>query len=184
MALRPSPDAADIGPVEADESGRVVRITSVVPSEDGRPGTHFTGVHAMSRAAVELIRMRARAVSSAQPIGSWFLPAESATRSTAARGSMWAPRSLSAASLAVLDGEVNTPIDPWTRGVRTPDGSWIERALRLRVASSTASSVTVHGCPRRSPHRMRGLGRRHGAGGIVRTRRHLRRRRGAESRLQ
>jgi hypothetical protein len=52
MALRADADAEKIGPVQADSDGKVVRITSVVPSEKGIAGTHFTGVHAMSRVAV------------------------------------------------------------------------------------------------------------------------------------
>lgn len=126
MALRPSPDAADIGPVEADEEGRVVRITSVVPSDQGRSGTHFTGVHAMSRAAVEaipdegescVVRTAYRALVPARLVGH-----------TVHRGAwvdVGTPEAYLAANLAVLDGAVNTPIDPWDRGTRAADGSWI-----------------------------------------------------------
>ena len=54
MALRAAPDWEQIGPVLADETGIVRRITSLVPGK-GQPGTHFTGVHAMHRGALERI---------------------------------------------------------------------------------------------------------------------------------
>ena len=144
MALRPSPDATDIGPVEADESGRVVRITSVVPSDYGRPGTHFTGVHAMSRAAVGLIpdegescvvRTAYRELVPARRVGH--------TLHSGAWVDVGTPEAYLAANLAVLDGEVNTPIDPWTRGVRAPDGSWIGEGAE--VEGRVQHSVIGHG---------------------------------------
>ena len=115
MALRPSPDATDIGPVEADESGRVVRITSVVPSDDGRPGTHFTGVHAMSRAAVGLIPDEGERRVTVAPAARTARPAvctamaarsysSSAVSSTAARARRAASNSALAASAAVSMG--------------------------------------------------------------------------------
>jgi len=126
MALRPSPDAATIGPVEADGSGRVVRITSVVPSDEGHPGTHFTGVHAMSRAAVAaipdhgeacVVRTAYRTLVPARMVGH--------TVHAGAWVDVGTPDAYLSANLAVLDGMVNTPIDPWSRGSRGPGGSWV-----------------------------------------------------------
>ena len=126
MALRPSPDAGSIGPVEADSSGRVVRITSVVPSEQGMPGTHFTGVHAMSRAAISriptdgeqcVVRTAYKALVPEGSVGH--------TVHTGAWVDVGRPDSYLEANMAVLDGLVPTPIDPWTRGERGSGGSWV-----------------------------------------------------------
>jgi NDP-sugar pyrophosphorylase family protein len=126
MALRVDPQAADIGPVEANSDGKVVRITSVVPSNEGISGTHFTGVHALSRAAVGaipsvgeqcVIRTTYKELVPAGLVGH-----------TLHRGS-WVdvgkPDAYLAANMAVLDGAVPTPIDPWTRGSRGHHGSWV-----------------------------------------------------------
>ncbi len=137
MALRPSPDAADIGPVEADSDGTVVRITSVVPSDEGIQGTHFTGVHAMSNAAVSripadgeqcVVRTVYRAMVPERRVGH--------TRHTGAWVDVGKPLAYLEANLAVLDGSVVTPIDPWSRGERGPDGSWIGPDARLDGAVS------------------------------------------------
>lgn len=132
MALRPSPDAESIGPVEADGSGTVVRITSVVPSNEGVQGTHFTGVHAMSNAAVAripadgeqcVVRTAYKGLVPDRDVGS--------TRHTGAWVDVGKPDAYLAANMAVLDGEVNTPIDPWSRGERGHSGSWIGAESRI-----------------------------------------------------
>jgi len=126
MALRPAPDAMTIGPVEADHRGRVVRITSVVPSDDGISGTHFTGVHAMTRAAVAqipedgeqcVVRTAYKELVPAGRVGH--------TLHTGAWVDVGKPHAYLEANLAVLDGVVSTPIDPWSRGDRGPRGSWV-----------------------------------------------------------
>ena len=132
MALRMDPAAETIGPVEADAQGRVVRITSVVSSDAGIPGTHFTGVHVMSRSAVAaipgrgeqcVIRTAYKDITPAGKVGqilhhgSWV--------------DVGKPDAYLAANLAVLDGSVPTPIDPWTRGVRGADGSWIGAGAQI-----------------------------------------------------
>jgi len=126
MALRAHPDAEQIGPVLADTSGTVVRITTVVPGTDGVPGTHFTGVHAMSRAAVGrvppdgeqcVVRTAYKALVPAGGVGS-----------VVHRGSwidVGTPAAYLQANLDVLEGRVQAPIDPWTRGTTGPGGSWI-----------------------------------------------------------
>ena len=132
MALRVDPNAESIGPVEANSSGRVVRITSVVPSDEGIPGTHFTGVHIMSREAVaripdsgeqcvirtaykELVPMNQ--VGRTVHNGSWV--------------DVGKPDAYLEANLAVLDGRVPTPVDPWTRGARGPNCSWVGSGARI-----------------------------------------------------
>jgi mannose-1-phosphate guanylyltransferase len=126
MALRADADAEKIGPVQADSDGKVVRITSVVPSEKGIAGTHFTGVHAMSRVAVAsipevgeqcVIRTAYKTLVPSGLVGqivhdgSWV--------------DVGKPDAYLAANMAVLDGKVSIPIDPWTRGSRGPHGSWV-----------------------------------------------------------
>lgn len=144
MALRPSPEAADIGPVEANDAGHVVRITSVVPSDQGRSGTHFTGVHAMSRAAVEaipdegescVVRTAYRHLVPERRVGH--------TVHTGAWVDVGTPEAYLAANLAVLDGQVNTPIDPWTVGSRADDGSWIGEGAE--VHGRIHHSIIGHG---------------------------------------
>ena len=126
MALRADPQSAEIGPVEADHHGRIVRITSVVPSEHGVAGTHFTGVHAMSRDAILRIPsdgeqcvirttykelVPERRVGRVLHTGSWV--------------DVGKPDAYLNANLAVLDGQVPTPIDPWSRGSHGPGRSWV-----------------------------------------------------------
>ncbi len=140
MALRPSEDAVAIGPVEADAAGRVVRITSVVPSDAGIAGTHFTGVHAMSNAAVERIPgdgeqcvirtayaelVPERRVGRTVHTGTWV--------------DVGTPLAYLHANLAVLDGTVDTPIDPWGLGERAHEGSWV--GPDVRVDGSARHSV-------------------------------------------
>ena len=144
MALRPSSDAQAIGPVEADATGRVVRITSVVPSEDGLPGTHFTGVHAMSKAAVEripddgeqcVVRTAYKELVAARLVGH--------TRHSGAWVDVGKPDAYLQANLDVLDGAVKTPIDPWARGQRGPGRSWV--GAGAVVAGSVEHSVIGEG---------------------------------------
>lgn len=132
MALRPSPDAGAIGPVEADGEGVVVRITSVVPSDDGVPGTHFTGVHAMSKAAIAripdegeqcVVRTAYKALVPERRVGH--------TAHTGAWVDVGKPEAYLDANMAVLDGRVVTPIDPWSRGEKGPGGSWVGADARV-----------------------------------------------------
>ena len=132
MALRTDVDAERIGPVEADADGHVVRITSVVPSEHGIAGTHFTGVHAMSLEAIRgippqgeqcVIRTTYRALVPQRQVGHVL--------HTGAWVDVGTPEAYLEANLAVLDGVVPTPIDPWTRGFRGPKGSWLGNDVHI-----------------------------------------------------
>lgn len=145
MALRASAEAESIGPVEADESGTVVRITSVVPSTLGVKGTHFTGVHAMAKSAVGripdageqcVIRTAYAELVPEQGVGSVV--------HDGAWVDVGTPQAYLEANLAVLAGEVSTPIDPWTRGDRSPDGSWV--GTGARVDGRVQHSVLGDGC--------------------------------------
>ena len=148
MALRPASDAEQIGPVEADGQGRVVRITSVVPSDQGISGTHFTGVHAMSRAAVT--RIPADGEQCVVRTAYKGLVPEGAVGRTVHTGA-WVdvgkPEAYLSANLAVMDGTVATPIDPWTLGERGPGGSWLGRdaAIAGRVTHSVVGAGATVG---------------------------------------
>jgi mannose-1-phosphate guanylyltransferase len=130
MALRPAPEAAQIGPVEMDEEGVVVRITSVVPGQ-GIAGTHFTGVHAMDRDTLQrvpegeqcIVRTAYKALVPQRKVagrlhrGAWV--------DIGTPGAYWA------ANLDVLAGRLPTPLDPWTRGARGPGGSFVGAGARV-----------------------------------------------------
>lgn len=128
MALRPDPSWQEIGPVLRDEAGRVVRISTVVPSEAGTPGTHFTGVHAMSQASVALVpedglqcvvRTAYKELVPQGRVGS--------TVHTGAWIDVGTPEAYLQANLDVLCGQVKPPVDPWSVGTRGPSGSWVGR---------------------------------------------------------
>jgi len=133
MALRPDPDWETIGPVLSDETGCVVRISTVVPSDAGTPGTHFTGVHAMTRSAVMrvpedglqcVVRTTYKEMVPQGVVGSIV------------HGGAWVdvgtPEAYLQANLDVLRGKVRAPADPWSCGVRGPGGSWVGQDARLQ----------------------------------------------------
>jgi len=135
MALRPSADAADIGPVEANEAGKVARITSVVPAPEGQAviaGTHFTGVHAMCREAIDLIPedglqcvvrtayktlVPAGRVASTMHRGAWF--------------DVGTPEAYLQANLDALTGKLVLPVDPWSVGKKGAGGCWVGPAAQI-----------------------------------------------------
>lgn len=126
MALRPDSSWEQIGPVLQDASGQVVRISTVVPSEAGQPGTHFTGVHAMSRAAIA--RVPDEGLQCVVRTAYKELVPEGKVGSTLHAGSwidVGTPGAYLQANLDVLSGAVLPPVDPWTVGARGPGGSWV-----------------------------------------------------------
>jgi mannose-1-phosphate guanylyltransferase len=144
MALRPHEDAERIGPVLADETGRVVRISTVVPSVHGVPGTHFTGVHAMSKSAIArvpdtgeqcIVRtayktlVPERLVGHINHGGDWI--------------DVGTPAAYLQANLDVLTGIVKPPIDPWSRGESGAQGSWVGPGAQ--VNGSIARSIVGAG---------------------------------------
>ncbi len=141
MALRSDPNAERIGPVEANADGRVVRITSVVPGVGGIPGTHFTGVHVLSRSALEMVPpeglqcivrtgyrqlVGVGRVQSISHTGAWF--------------DIGTPAAYLEANLALLSGSLHAPVDPWTRGTTGGDGCWVGVGATLR-GSATRSVI-------------------------------------------
>lgn len=146
MALRPSPEAERFGPVEPDAQGRVLRISSVVgPPGSGRGGLHFTGIHAMSRTAILrvpdqgeqcIVRTAYKAlvpegrVGSIEHSGVWI--------------DVGTPTAYLDANLAVLDGRIRPPVDPWTRGQPGGEGCWIGPGARLQ--GQARRSVLGPGC--------------------------------------
>ncbi|MDP6932670.1 MAG: NTP transferase domain-containing protein, partial [Myxococcota bacterium] len=126
MALRVLAPGERIGAVMADAQGRVVHIQNVVEGDGGQPGTHFTGVHAMTRSAIGeipddgfqcVVRSAYRDLVPRRRVGAWR------------HGGLWidvgTPASYLRANLEVLGGRVSVPLDPWTRGERGPGGSWV-----------------------------------------------------------
>lgn len=129
MALRPSPDAAAIGAVEADPAGVVVHIARVIEGAGGVPGTHFTGVHMVTGAALALVPDPAatgqscvirtaykalipqRRVAAITHTGTWI--------------DIGTPAAYLQANLDALAGRLALAEDPWRRGTRGPGGSWV-----------------------------------------------------------
>ncbi len=171
MALRPDPDFAEIGPVLRDEAGQVVRISTVVPSEDGIPGTHFTGVHAMTRASV--MRVPDDGLQCVVRTAYKELVPQARVGSIVHRGAwvdVGTPEAYLQANLDVLHGRVAPPADPWATGERGPGESWVgEGAIlegevsgsiigagaRVPAGASLTDCVVWDGCtaPARSLHR-------------------------------
>ena len=126
MALRPDQDWESIGPVLQDESGRVVRISTVVPSERGTPGTHFTGVHAMTRSAV--MRVPDDGLQCVVRTAYKQMVPQGSVASIVHHGAwvdVGTPQAYLQANLDVLTGAVTPPADPWAVGQRGPGGSWV-----------------------------------------------------------
>jgi mannose-1-phosphate guanylyltransferase len=139
MALRRLAPGESITPAEA-QAGRVVAIGGIVgrvASEggEGEAGTHFTGVHAMSKAALAripeegeqcVVRTAYRALVGAGLVAA--LP----------HGGTWIdigrPADYLRANLDLLAGRVATALDPWTLGERGPGGSFVGADARLEGA--------------------------------------------------
>lgn len=119
MLLRRGPDAAKHGIVALDGRRRVVQLTSLAKLEGTPPvaeDTHFTGIHALRRSALErvpgqgfacIVRsayvqlVRAGRVAGRVHPGTWL--------------DVGNPAVYLDANLAVLGGAVALPLDPWTR---------------------------------------------------------------------
>lgn len=126
MALRPSVRAAQVGEVEPDADGRVLRISSVVGTPgSGRSGFHFTGIHAMHRDAVA--RIPDQGLQCVVRTAYKALVPEGRVHSTV-HGGTWVdignPTAYLDANLDVLAGRVHAPVDPWTVGRRLATDSW------------------------------------------------------------
>jgi mannose-1-phosphate guanylyltransferase len=132
MAIRAVAELGGVNPVVTDAHGVVQRIGTITAAADAPPavmsgpGTHFTGIHAMSRAAIEAIPeegfscvvrtayrdlVPARRITAITHAGTWV---DAGT-----------PESYLDANLDALAGRIALPVDPWQHGKRGEDGSWI-----------------------------------------------------------
>lgn len=145
LALRPSPEAAEYGIVGADSEGRIAvlrEIASAVPVGEVDRGTHFTGIHAADREVLELVPdgfgcivrtaykalVPQRRVVGVRHPGLWLDIGD-------------VPAYL-AANLAVLDGELALPLDPFARAgfAASPVAPGVppgERGDRALIAGAT-----------------------------------------------
>lgn len=144
MALRPDPENAPrYGIVAADAAGVVVRLTSLAEAAaegDVRADTHFTGIHALDRGALELVPegfacivrtaytalVPERAVRSLRYHGPWLDAGD--------------PPAYLEANLSVLRGEVPLALDPMEQAAFATDG----RSRRVGHLSAQ-QGLTVRG---------------------------------------
>ena len=129
MLLRRDVAAERYGIVAADARGRVVRLSAVARLEGAEPvhaDTHFTGIHALRREALDRVPETGFAciVRSAYAT----LVPEGRVRARVHAGS-WVdlgdPAACLDANLAALAGRLALPLDPWERvgvGLRRVDG--------------------------------------------------------------
>ncbi|MDG1478089.1 MAG: NTP transferase domain-containing protein [Myxococcota bacterium] len=146
MALRAIPELGGINPVVTRGDGVVERIGTITATQDAAdavmsgPGTHFTGIHAMSRAAIEAV-----------PEGGFACVVRTAyrdlvpqhrVRAITHRGA-WVdagtPASYLDANLDALAGRIPLPVDPWQHGARGCEGSW--QGPGARVLGSISGSI-------------------------------------------
>lgn len=118
MVLRPSEEAERYGVVAADATGTVVQLVALADAPAEGPvarDTHFTGIHALDRDALDLVPegfacivrsayqalVPQRRVGSLRADGVWLDAGD--------------PHAYLEANLSVLRGEVELALDPWTR---------------------------------------------------------------------
>ncbi len=144
MALRPDPEHAPVyGVVAADGEGRVARLTSLARAEPVGPvdpTTHFTGIHALDRAALSwvpegfacIVRTTYVALVPERQVG--------AIRYTGPWLDAGDPAAYLDANLAVLRGDVTLALDPMVRAgfARWSDG-------RTAGDASLVEGVTLEG---------------------------------------
>ena len=143
MALRHhAVDAARYGVVATNADGTLVRLTTVASVAGERPyrnDTHFTGVHALDRAALDLVPDGEQCII--RTAYKALVP-ERRVRGLDHEG-LWLdigdPSAYLAANLAALAGDLDLPLDPFARqgdrgvlsGV-TVDGSvWVGKDVRI-----------------------------------------------------
>lgn len=184
MLLRRADDAATHGIVALGPQGRVVRLTSLARLEGVEPeasDTHFTGIHALSTAALDhvpdqgfacIVRSayvqlipRGRVRGQVHP-GTWL--------------DVGNPSVYLEANRAVMDGTVGLPLDPWERaahGLRPVAGQQVPVGdpTRCDLASSArlegpcwlgAGAVVERGAEL-GPYTVVGQGARVGAGAAL-----------------
>ncbi len=178
MLLRASQRASDFGLVLPDRDGVVVRLTSLAQAPASRPArqdTHFTGIHAMTHAAMELVPPRGFACvvrtvyQSLVPLG---------RVGSLLHGDYWldvgTPRRYLDANLSVLGGRIALPADPWPaaaharndhRSVGGPrTGCRVAHGAELLPPFWLGKGVEVEPGVRLGPHVVVGHGARIGRG--------------------
>lgn len=129
LALRPVDPGAAITAVEADASGLVRRIGGLVEGSGGIPGTHFTGVYALTGAALARVPDPREHGESCIKLSLYGKLTEEGRLGSILHRGAWvdigAPAAYLQANLDALAGRLRLPVDPWTRGARGPGGSWV-----------------------------------------------------------
>ncbi len=132
MALGIHADVAARAPVLADPSGVLVKLRELVPEQPGGvPGTHFTGVHALDRAVLDLVPEGFACIVRSAYLD--LVPARrvKTTRHTGLWVDIGTPAEYLRANLDVLEGRVTPPVDPWMRGSRGLGGCWVGSDCRV-----------------------------------------------------
>ncbi|MEL6349843.1 MAG: sugar phosphate nucleotidyltransferase [Myxococcota bacterium] len=137
MALRTTNELGTITPV-LDRDGQVIRIGDIIATDDappkpgGGPGQHFTGIHVMSRAAIE--RVPATGFACVVRTAYRDLVPEGRVQGVVHPG-IWVdvgtPAAYLQANMDVLDGTLTLSIDPWSRAERGLGGSLIGAGARI-----------------------------------------------------
>ncbi len=129
LALRPQDPGAEITAVEADAQGLVRRIAGLVDLPGALPGTHFTGVYALTGAALARVPDPREHGESCIKLSLYGKLAEEGRLGSILHRGAWvdigAPPAYLQANLDALSGRLKLPVDPWTRGERGPGGSWV-----------------------------------------------------------
>ena len=146
MALRALDPDQSYGQVVADEAGVVcdlVKLATAPPQGQLRTGTHFTGVHALTRAMVEQLpdgescivrqayvnEVPRRRVQSTLHEGSWF--------------DVGTPLAYLDANLLAVEGRLALPLDPFTRAAYARRG---QQEIGVRPEAHLQGSVWIgHG---------------------------------------
>ena len=135
MALGANPEVAARAPVLADPTGVLVKLRELVPEQPGGlAGTHFTGLHALDRDALDRVPDGFACI-----VRSAYLELVPARMVRAIRHpGLWVdigtPIDYLRANLDVLRGVVQPPLDVWSAGTRGPGESWCGDGVVLEGA--------------------------------------------------
>lgn len=136
LALREIDPGAEITPVEADAEGLVRRIGGLVEGEGGIPGTHFTGVYALSGAALARVPDPRVHGESCIKLSLYGKLTEEGKLGAILHHGAWVdigtPEAYLQANLDALTGRLKLPVDPWSRGSRAPGMSWAGAGAEAR----------------------------------------------------
>lgn len=156
MLLRADDQISREAPVEADESGTVTRMRDFAGAPGrGRPGTHFTGIHACDTAL--LSRVPAGEACILRTAYREVLPGGlvKAVLHTGVWVDIGTPAEYLRANLDALTGRLPLVNSPWEHVPRRPDGSWVGPGVRLEGTATTsvigagarvAAGAALHDC--------------------------------------